>query len=152
MWTIRKPEILRRLTERLGIEPGVISPDLVLPGAISLVVDLDALLEEAVADTNGALVLTPAAGSFVEAFLVPVGEVWELLMITRSLTTANSNIGARIGGQYIPLSPPATTALTVWTGRGYFFHPGDQLGMLTTGNAGDGARVLDIWYNRRVID
>lgn len=135
-----------RLVNRFLLEP--IHPlvmktigDQVVP-----VTQFDDLLRTPQGVRVGSIDLQASAGTFVAFFTVPEGERWTLKQLHRPGTTANSLVALQDGsGSYIPLTTLGTTE-AIFGSAGIELDQGWQIGMLTTGNAGDSSRDLRIYY------
>lgn len=146
----RQYAIWRRLGRRFLLEdqpPG--GPGAAVGTAIIPVTSADDLLR--VPEIQQATVdIQAAAGAFVTFFTVPAGERWHLRTLWREGTTAESNVAVRAPGS-------ADIALlgVAGTGEVTVLNPGIieeawNLGMLSTGNAGDAARTLRALIDRDI--
>lgn len=141
-----------RLYSRLLLEPdalregGLVG---VLP-YVMVTLDGDALLRTPSAQ-NGGLDLRGASGNFVAAGTVPANERWTLGMSQRGGTSSNSNAAVSVGGVVLNRSLPATpTEMVDMTGT--VLDPGDAVGMLSTGNAGDNGNNFQWYYQLELLD
>jgi len=92
-----------------------------------------------------------AAGTFVQAFIVPAGERWILKRFWKEGTTAATRVVLRnAAGTELRI---ATTSATVLAGSfdDIQLEAGDEIGLDTTGNAGDSARGLHIAWTRYLV-
>lgn len=103
---------------------------------------------QAVGQANGDL--TPGAGTYVPYFTVPRGERWHILVIRRFSSTGNTAIAASVNSVVCYLTPTGTSADPIL----YSFElgEGDSIGMVTTGNGGDGAISLHLFYEVEEVD
>ena len=144
-WVARKPEIIRRLTKKLGIEPGLIARDLHLPAAIALSSNLDELLREPAIDTHSNDI-SGAAGTHFPYFPVPAKKRWRLIAYNREASIGDSRVEISDGtlrfgleaiaaATNVDILPQFLTLDQDWT-----------VGLRTTGNVADTAINLDIYY------
>jgi hypothetical protein len=76
MWTIRRPSILRRLTDRLGIEPLAQASDMNLSPQVVGITNLDELLAET---KIAAFTISVTANAYYTLATVPVGKRWKIV-------------------------------------------------------------------------
>jgi len=74
--TVRKPEIIRRLTERLGLEIGPVAPDFTLLPDLRVTSSIDELLRKRLFGIRQDIAVT-AVGT-VTLFNVPAGKRWNV--------------------------------------------------------------------------
>lgn len=137
-------DIWRRLYSRFTLEPAPASGSRAAVGVVVIpVTQVDRLLgvRTAVLVTED---LSPGAGAARGIYSCPAGIRATVLFISGELTSANTQLLARlvIDGTTtdIPLTNP-TTSFRVYTGNPLTLDEGDSIIWLTTGNAGDSARV-----------
>lgn len=132
MQTIRKPSVLRRLTRRLGIEPGIIATDMLLSNVVALGTDLGELLGEPEVEFHTGNLQT----GNIDA-TVPKGKRWHLLGLMKGSTTGASTLRlVAPSGDTFDLLATSTSSWNQLYGRGYI----DErwiIRMLQTSNAGD---------------
>ena len=129
-------DVWRRLYTRFGIEPfpaGGEGP--AVSTTIQPVTDADSL-QSVTRFTAGNVDLTPAAGTFVGSSTVPPDKVWRVKGLHRAATIAVSLMQLRKGSTAIPVSGFGLDDEFVAL-PDIRLEAGDQVGMLTTGNAGD---------------
>lgn len=83
-----------------------------------------------------------AAGTFVSYHSVPTDKWWELLSVFREATTAATRVRLKLSGILVHITATATAesvSSTQWQ-----LNPGDEIGIDTTGNAGDSNRGLEL--------
>ena len=138
-------QLWTRLYRRFLIEPypvGDAGPS--VSTTIQPTTDADELLRNPTGiSANGDL--TGSAGGAVTYYIVPAGERWTLRHLYRELTTANSQIYLFTGGFTIFLTAPATAAGRQ-DGLNIRLSAADQIGMIASGDAGDGAIFLQVVY------
>ena len=136
----RALEIWRRLYTRFSLEPGPASvvPD--VSKTIWPVTQVDPALRRSVGD-NKNLDLTGTSDDFVAARTVPAGETWYLTSIGLRSSAGACLPALKIGTKTVGLGVKGTAGTYV-TLR-HKLDPGDQIGALAGGNAGDGARRFD---------
>jgi len=78
-------------------------------------------------------------------FTVPIGKSWYLTFVSRSGTTANSNVVLVIGGVAVQISPASTSFLSLSLNR-IKMSEGDTVNLTNTGNGADTARGCFITY------
>lgn len=85
-YVIRKPDILRRLTDRFGIEPGAVASDMLMPGLVLLVSDVNELqlVDKIVID-----IFVVNSTGYKEGVQVPAGKRWNLLGVTLFVSTGS---------------------------------------------------------------
>ena len=142
---INKPALIRRLTDRFGIEPGVIAPYMNLLPMVVLVSNADELLAEAKIGYE-AKNLTAAAGTFTSYFEVPTGKRWRLLHIWKASTAGGSIFKIKERGGTARAWDAGLTADKIWELQGVKVDEGAQLGLDTTGNGGDTGIVMVLFY------
>jgi len=141
-------DLWRRLYTRFSIEPAPADPELgpAVATTIFPVTVADDLLKLPVA-TSDSLDISASAGSFVLAQTVPAGKRWTVMWVFRSSTVANSRIRGIV-------TPSQVTLFLTVVGTGnevplelkdVVFEEGDQIGMETTGNAGDDTITLQMY-------
>lgn len=142
----RQLEVWRRLYQRYSLEPfpASVSPDVLK--TIVPVTQADLLLRVPVTVVSAATDLQAAAGTYVAMHTVPDGKRWNLVSISRSGTTGSSRVRfrAKVGDGLFSMTVGGTNAeILVFPGTM------DQLadiGMDTTGNAGDTGVFLSLHY------
>lgn len=118
-----------------------------LPGTVNLVLDIHESLLRRVRAQSVANDISAAVGTFIEYDVVPSNKVWHMLKVWREGTTANTRVAVDV--RRTTTSPtrvtiyisPNATAEAVLEGP-VTLGPGDRIGMITTGNAGDNSRTL----------
>ena len=135
-------EVWQRLYTRFGIEPfpadgeGPSVSTTVMP-----ITDADALLRTTIfADSPGNL--TAAAGTYRPYFTVPEGKVWILKGMSRGPSIANTQMRL-VGQNPLDITILATAAEFVSLAD-IRLAEGQTLGMLTTGDGGDTAILLQV--------
>jgi len=144
---VNNPEIVRRLSKRYGLEPGVIASLFELLPIVTPITNADELLADLVNAENSTLDLTGTAGTLVTAFTVPVGKLWRVRFVLTSTTVANSqwgwaNLGGGIGLSY---HAPQTAARYDFLSQPLVLPENWTLFRLATANAGDGAESMAIY-------
>jgi len=147
MFTIRKPEILRRLVNRYGIEPLLTAGGFLLSHVIVPITDADELLQtpgvaNATTDISAAVVYLPI-------FVVPKGKRWRLLAIHRAGTTGTSRVRVTPAPGLLAfrMGPGATGESTWFAGTDkHYVEEGGDVGMDTTNNGADTAIQCQVWY------
>ena len=105
MWDIRKPSFIRRLTPRLGIEPGMISRDMLLSEVVLPVTNLDELAIEYKMETT--YDADPGATGFFTVYTCPDGKLVKLIAayaarsVGGTLTNDAFRLYNRDGSQYM---------------------------------------------------
>jgi hypothetical protein len=90
--------------------------------------------------------ISAAAGTFVIFHTVPLGKRWKLLFSVLDATSAASRIALYDGTVEISLTAQSTTLKQDKWSRDFVLEEGWSLGAYTTGNGGDTARSMQIWY------
>ncbi len=141
---IRKPGILRGLTERLGIQAGVTAVRRVLAPFVVPVTQVDALLETSHLDRK---MCNLSGSTFVVVWEVPEGKRWRIIGIFRPITTGNCAVRFLRGTvDYFPLEPLGTTGRLIPLGRDWILGAGSKIGAWPGGNAGDMTCEMHLMY------
>jgi len=143
MQVIRKPSILRRLTERLGIEPGILATDRVLSQIVQPITNVDELLQ--------AVGITLATGNLETGNIeIPVPRVkrWTLLGISRATTTGLTTVRlVAPSGDTYDLDPTTASAQNWLFGKGFIIDQLWIIRLLQTSNAADASgKTLSAWF------
>lgn len=136
-------EVFARLLNRYGIEPDVIPQHPLLSRVIVPITNLDELAQDLsiTSDTKDI-----SAGSGVsEYFVVPDGKLWKIHLIDRPATAASSSLVFTIDGTNIKLDQQTAINFFHWP-RGLPMKENTSIGMLNTGDGGDTARTLIVYY------
>lgn len=138
--------IYPRLRDRLQLSDNPTENNqIILAKTILPITNIDDLLAAA-ALAEETKSLTGAAGTQVPYFTTPTGKRWRIMALYRFATTGNSNLYITDGTSQMRLSVSAVTAAFLGLGKDFYINEGWQVGMLASGNAGDGAIKLQIWY------
>lgn len=140
----------RYLLEERGVPLPKTFSDVIVPIANA---DDALALAEVQEDTKS---LTGTAGTYVNYFTVPAGEEWQVWMIHRAATIADSAIKTEIRQRVGTLLNTALSARDTAEAFEQYndlrvFGGGETLGLENTGNAGDSAIALTIFYRRFFI-
>jgi len=136
-------DLWRRMYTRFAIEPfpAQVTESPQISTIVQPVTDADVLLRTTTCirfDNQD----IQAATSFFTLYTVPDRTRTYLVNVHMEGTTASSQLGVRIGGVTTYISLFATDE-KIWLGR-ITLDVADEFGVLTTGNAGDSARDIDI--------
>lgn len=145
--SVSQPTVLQRLTRRfrlLDVEKSTIPEALGLSKIITPVTNADQIISDPKA-SNTAKDLHAAAGTYVPFFTVPTGKRWHITGWFRGGTAANSEIDITINSVQAQITAQASNSNT--QAMDFDLAPGDSIGMLTTGNAGDTSIAMSILYN-----
>ena len=134
--------LIRRLRPLLDLD-GNLGP-LFIRNGIQLVREVGQDLADGLA-LGAAGNLTAAAGTPVWYHTCPADTVWRVKTIARDGTTAVTRVVVYASGFTVYVTESSTSAASVRTD--ILLRAGDAVGLLTTGNAGDSARRLDIVYD-----
>lgn len=137
----------QRLYTRFSIEPIVLDEP---PGVVTLIQPVsqaDELLRVSVM-TFADLDLQGAAGGNVPAFIVPEGERWILLSALVPATTANTQLYIGDGTLNQSWEAAGTSQRRTALERFVIDENGGVVGLKATGNAGDAARTIHLFYLR----
>jgi len=96
-----------------------------------------------------ALDLTGSAGTVVAAVTAGVERRLRILAVSRDGSTANSAIAILVDSNMIPLTALSTSEAQLQPPRLYL-GPGDSIGMLTTGDAGDDTRNCRVLFEEEI--
>lgn len=153
--------LFQQLYSRYAIEPAPAADSLapapgVFPG-LSPIIDISDLYDlEPRFDT---LDVQASVGNFVAAWTVPDGQRWHIKYITKPATSANCILllvgpdGTSGLTETINLTP-ADTSLTLLQSHQFAakLDAGWQIGLSTTGNAGDSGRVVKTLFLRERLN
>jgi len=134
--------LFSRLYERFNLEPRPVE-QIEQPSVANQIVPVtqaDRLLQ-VLAPQSDTADISAAAGTLVVYFTVPAGRRWTIISSLKEATTANTRIRATIGGTAMDIGPFGT-AESVIVNSEWILDQGDDIGLLTTGNAGDSNRRL----------
>ena len=141
--------IFSRLVKRFLLQEEAWNPAEAVPLTTTIVptTNIDDLLKESKAAV-ATLDLTGVAGTFTSAsnLKVPPGKRWTMKAGRRAATIANTYIIFKIGGALYPLTDWITTFLS----QDLFLirlAEGEEVGLVTTGDIGDTAITLGIFYD-----
>lgn len=140
-------DVWRRLYTRFAIEPYPADGEgPQVSTTIFPVTDADQLVQAPVGSSDQ-LDLSAGAGAFVLAQTVPDGKRWRMMYIFRSSTVANSRIRVVVTPAAVALSLTilGTADEIPLALKDMVFEQGDQIGMQTTGNAGDTSITLQMY-------
>lgn len=134
-------DLWRRLYTRFTIEPlpAQVSESPGIGTIIQPTTDADLLLAVITPVQSGGLNLTAAAGSFVSGVTVPDGKRWRMMYLWRSTSIGSTQIDFIIGGQTMQFTVPGTAEELQLTLLGLHLDQGDEIGLITTNDAGDTA-------------
>lgn len=148
-------EMWANLEGRYGLEARGESAPKSLSDIVIATADADAALARDEIQTNTDN-LSGAAGTFIAYFAVPDGEEWLVWMCNRAVTVAASSI--MIAGRLRDGTFGTLEVSDRELGAGFhrydqlrLFQGGGLIGMRTTGNGGDGAITLVIFYRRFLL-
>ena len=137
-------DVWRRLYERFLLEPDPAKQSRAEVGTLIVpVTQVDVLLLASAGDRT-AYDLTAASGTF-RGLTVPAGERWYLGKMERDATSGNTRMLLVVSGFSIHLNTLTTTE-QFYDAEAVILDVGDQVGIITTGNAGDGSRVFALQY------
>jgi len=137
-------DIWRRLYARFVLEPAPASGSAAAVGTeVVPITNVDELLGEprafrVVED------LTPTIGAYRGIYSVPAGKRAKLIALTRDQITGDTRLAIRLvtdGANVDVFLTPLEAPFQSWLGSPVTLNEGDSAGWLTSGNAGDGARV-----------
>ncbi len=141
-----KVAIFKRLVARFNLSD---IPDqtavLLLSPVIQGVTDIDKLLRTLKVAASDALDLQAGAGAYVPAHTCPTGKRWTILGFTVPATTASTSPGVKVGSDSMLIEDGGTAGLRKHT-TDIPLEEDDSIGLTTTGNVGDNARVMNIYY------
>lgn len=148
---ISRPILTRLIQEFYLQDQYPIDPNLALPliKSVQPVYEVKELLStlEIVTSTQD---LSAAAGTYIPFHTIPSGERWEIIMLIRPTTTANTTLiisdGVAEMGQEVA---GLTTAFDLC--RGFKLEAGWSIGLDTTGNGGDAARGLHMIVKKFLV-
>jgi len=140
----RRFDLWRRLYTRFTIEPlpAQLTESPGISTTIQPTTDADLLLAVIIVVESGALDLTAAAGTFVPGMTVPTGKRWRVSFIYKQSSIANGQVMLQVDGTLIQFTPVSTDEETHLTNLGLHLEEDDIIGLVTTGNAGDGSRQV----------
>lgn len=90
--------------------------------------------------------LSAAAGTYVAFFTVPDGKRWTFISWNRVGTTAVTNEKLKISGTEYDVGPSSASSRIWVDAYRVRLNEGDSFGMKTTGDGGDNARHMQIFY------
>lgn len=140
-------ELWQRLYNRFSIEPVLSDTGPGVETTIVPITNADELLRVSVMEFAD-LDLQASAGGNVPAFTVPEGQRWILLSALVPGTTANSQLYVGDGTLNQSWEPLDTAQRRVSLEGFVIDENGGVVGMKTTGNAGDAARTIHLFYLR----
>ena len=149
----RRFTLFGRMYDRYALEP--LPAEQTVPPAVSSllqgVIDISALYSPVI--ETASLDLRGAAGSFVSGLVVPGGELWHLLSIAGPAVDANTGVFlAAPDGDTIRLSLGSTAPALLNAEVGHISLEADwDVGLGSTGAAGDGARILTVMFRREFL-
>jgi len=141
-------DVWRRLYARFLLEPGPASGSRAeVLTAIQPITDVDAILASSIVQ-RAAFDLTATSGTF-KGFRVPAGERWRPGLMHLEPTTGAGHALAQLhtvsGSANVVLTLSVNdTSEKILDVRGLILDEDDGIGWVTTGNAGDGSRVIEI--------
>ena len=145
MYTLRKPEFLRRITTRLGVEPPAVGGDLLLSNVVVPIVSFDDLFLEG-GVLRSAFDVSAASG-YTTILLVPQGKRYKLVAYQKPLTSGAGALRVQNGkAEGIPLFTATTGESNGWMSSPVRLEEGWIIDFSNTNNGGDTARTFTIFY------
>lgn len=136
-----------RLYPRFLLEPSPAGTDLspTLSPEIVGTTNVDRLLEAGTIKTATTIDLSGVGGTYVPVFTVPNGERWTLYALWREGTAGASSLMISDGSLSLRLSIQSAST-TVLSGISIDLPPGWSIGMEATGQGGDNAKDMQVYY------
>jgi len=108
--------------------------------------DADTLLRQPTWVRNS-VDLTGSGSAFVATHTVPAGERWTILAYTRQSTSAATEVDIRPEGQSLSMQIGVYgTSSELVHDLNLVMNPGDAIGLVETGDAGDGSKYIFLYY------
>jgi len=147
MANIRRNLLFRRLIARYDLEPASLGPAQMIE-AVLPTIDADRVLRTPKVQRTASMDMQ--AGGV--AYTVPTGQIWTLVWLFKEATTAGTYLKVKIGGQLVTVTANETASAQLALPPTFTINAGDTIEVNGSGNGGDTARQITVFYLEELLD